>query len=187
MGREEQGVSGEVQRYVAVPRTLCFVERQGPDGPEVLLLRGAADKRLWAGQYNGVGGHVERGEDIYHAARRELVEETGLAISHLRLRAVIHIDAGAPRPGILVFVFTAWTEDGSPRASEEGSLHWVPRHQALSLHLVEDLRDLLPRLWSQPEGAPPFYGRYRYDNQDRLVMEWFTPHDEKSQEEATSP
>ena len=47
-------------------------EREPVTGePEVLLLRGAADKRLWANRYNGLGGHVEAGEDVLSAAKRE--------------------------------------------------------------------------------------------------------------------
>ena len=61
-------------RYTIIPRTLIFLIC----GKNVLLLKGALNKRLWAGLYNGVGGHIERGEDILTAAQRELQEETGL-------------------------------------------------------------------------------------------------------------
>lgn len=45
-------------RFVAYPRTLCFVQ----NGDALLLLKGAAHKRLYANRLNGVGGHVERDE-----------------------------------------------------------------------------------------------------------------------------
>lgn len=175
MGREEQGVSDGTVRYAAVPRTLCFVERLGPEGPEVLLLRGAPHKRLWPNRYNGLGGHVERGEDIYSAALRELREEAGIEVHDLRLRAVLHVDAGSPHPGVLVFVFTAVYAGGEPRPTSEGTLHWVSRGQVLGLDLVEDLRELLPRLWAHPREAPPFFARYAYDREDHWVMEWTIP------------
>jgi len=172
MGREEQGVSGGAVRYVAVPRTLCFVERPGLGEPEVLLLRGAPHKRVWPNRYNGIGGHVERGEDICSAALRELHEEAGIEVQDLRLRAVLHVDAGSPHPGVLVFVFTARYAAGEPRPTPEGTLHWVPRSRVLGLDLVEDLRELLPRLWVHPPEAPPFFGRSSYDEDNRWVMEW---------------
>jgi len=54
----DQGVNPD--RYQLIPRTLIFLTR----GESVLLLKGASHKRLWAERYNGVGGHVEQGEDI---------------------------------------------------------------------------------------------------------------------------
>ena len=64
----DQGVSSD--RYQLIPRTLIFLTR----GESVLLLKGAPNKRIWANRYNGVGGHIERGEDAHTAARRELLE-----------------------------------------------------------------------------------------------------------------
>ena len=107
MGREDQGVAVSRHRYQVIPRTLCFVTH----GDEVLLLLGGPKKRLWAGRYNGLGGHVEPGEDIYASACREVREEAGLDVQDLRLRGVVHADAGDPVAGILFFVFTADADD----------------------------------------------------------------------------
>lgn len=85
--------------YTAIPRTLVFLTR----GDEVLLLKGAPHKNLWAGKYNGLGGHIEAGENPYRAARREVREEAGLEIAGLTLRAVIHVTLPTP-PGVLLFV-----------------------------------------------------------------------------------
>jgi len=73
MGVESQGVCN--QRYSLIPRVLIFpVNESG----EVLLLEGARDKKIWAGYWNGLGGHVEQGESALNAAQRELLEESGL-------------------------------------------------------------------------------------------------------------
>ena len=66
MPSSDQGVTHD--RYTLIPRTLIFLTR----GERVLLLKGAPHKRLWANRYNGVGGHIERGEDVLTSARREL-------------------------------------------------------------------------------------------------------------------
>lgn len=161
MPKSEQGVTND--RYVIIPRTLIFLTR----GDEVLLLQGAPHKRLWANQYNGIGGHVERGEDALSAARRELMEETGLAVDELRLVGIVLINAEAWR-GIGLFVFRGEHCGGDLLESPEGSLEWVPQTQVSKLNLVEDLRTILPRILGMGRTDPPFSALYEYDENDRM-------------------
>ncbi len=120
--KSDQGidVSLKRQRYTVIPRTLVFITRD----ERVLLLRGAPTKRIWANKYNGIGGHIERDEDIYSAALREVREETGLEVDDLRLVGLINIDGDQPT-GIMLFVFTADRRSGEPIPSEEGALEWI--------------------------------------------------------------
>ena len=167
MPKSDQGieVSLKRERYTAIPRTLVFITR----GDCVLLLRGSARKRIWANKYNGIGGHIERDEDIYSAARREVIEETGLEVERLRLVGLINIDGDQPT-GILLFVFVAESQSGDPISSEEGPLEWIERDQITQVDLVEDLPVILPRALAQPIGAAPFFAHYRYTDQEQLVI-----------------
>ncbi|NBD35918.1 MAG: NUDIX domain-containing protein [Chloroflexi bacterium] len=152
MHPEAQGTQAPC--YKIIPRTLIFLTRP-PD--DVLLLQGAADKRLWAGKYNGLGGHIEPGETPRQTAVRELQEEAGLTVPDLKLRAVIHVTMPEP-PGVMLFVFVAPAPAAvSLSPSEEGTPVWVHRDALTSLPLVDDLPELLPRVLSP---GPLVFGRY---------------------------
>jgi 8-oxo-dGTP diphosphatase len=167
MSKADQGidVSLKRQRYTVIPRTLVFITRDD----RVLLLRGAPAKRIWANKYNGIGGHIERDEDVYSAAWREVREETGLEVENLRLVGLINIDGDQPT-GIMLFVFAAESRSGDPIPSEEGSLEWIARDRLAQIDLVEDLPTILPRALDLLPGAPPFFAHYHYDEQERLVI-----------------
>ena len=167
MPSSAQGVALSPGRYVLIPRVLCFITH----GREVLLLKGAPTKRIWPGKYNGVGGHVERDEDVRSAALREIREETRIRVRDLRLRGIANIDSGEPA-GIGLYVFTARAESRQTKPSSEGSLEWAPFECVTDLDLVEDLPLILPKVLAMPDDAEPFSARYYYDMQDRLVVEF---------------
>ncbi len=165
MSVQGQGADRSAQRYQVTPRTLVFITC----GQEVLLLKGAPNKRLWPGKYNGIGGHIERGESIYAAAQREIQEETGITrLDTLSLRGTITIDTGIDSPGILLFVFRGATQQREVVASEEGALEWVCWQMIPIDQMLEDLPLLLPRVLTEHLEPPIFSAHYSYDAQDQL-------------------
>lgn len=157
MNLNEQGAS--FARYAVSPRVLIFITRPG----EILLLKGAPTKRLWANRYNALGGHIERGEDVYTAAQRELYEETGITAA-LHLCGLMMIDTGA-NPGVALYLFRNLEEDapqGELLPSAEGTLHWVSTAQIESLPVLPDLPLLLPRVLAWQPGDAPFSARLTF-------------------------
>lgn len=165
MGAFDQGADATAGRWLVMPRTLCFVL----NGDDVLLMKRAAHRRVFPNRYNGVGGHVERGEEASESACREILEETGLQVRDLHLCAVNMIDAGATT-GILLFVFTAYSDNRATHASDEGTLHWVPRDRIAELDLVEDLPVLLPRILAMRKDEPPLFIHVHYNADDRIHL-----------------
>lgn len=160
---EDQGVTKD--RYMVIPRTLIFLTR----GDRVLLIKGAPDKRLWANRYNGIGGHVEIGEDLLSSARRELFEETQLEPADLMLVGIVMVDT-QETTGIGIFIFRGECLQGEGKPSKEGGLEWVELDQVDNLPLVEDLTVLLPRIFAWKKGDAPFFARSFYNDQEKICV-----------------
>ncbi len=148
-------------RYAAYPRTLVFLL----NGDDVLVIRRSMQARIFPGVFNGIGGHVERGEDVLTSAIREVREETGLELQELWLRGVISIAhsqyrdsvAGEEEPGALVFVFVGRTDRRAVAASDEGELCWVALDRLHEMQLVPDLYELLPRILARSADEGPLF------------------------------
>ena len=149
-------------RYNVVPRTLILIR----ENKMVLLQKGSATKKIWAGLYNGLGGHVERGEDLLTSAKRELCEEAGITCDDLKMVGSVMIDVDGTQ-GILMCVFSGKRPTGEIRASEEGPVEWVEEENVSSLPVVEDIPLILNLLKEQAEGQL-FFGHYSYDVSGKL-------------------
>ncbi len=162
MKNADQGIDPE--RFQVVPRTLIFVfdpERR------ILLIKGAQNKKRWAGFYNGIGGHVEPNEDILDAARRELFEETGIKDAAITLCGQIMISV-SNKTGVALFVFKGFVEENDFQSSHEGELQWISNEQINELPLVDDLQFLIPMVLEHKRGDPIFIGKYTFDQNGEL-------------------
>lgn len=90
---------------------------------EVLIGKRSADRASYPGVWDVVGGHVEEGESLEAAARRELREELGIEIEIADLVLVDTVQL--PEVELTVFATTTWL--GEPRnvaTDEHEALGW---------------------------------------------------------------
>lgn len=142
-----------------------------PDRKRVLMVhRTARPGDLHLGKYNGLGGKLERGEDVAAGMRRELDEEAGIEVHSMRLRGTISWP-GFGRNGEDWFGFLFVVDDwrGTPPASNaEGSLEWIDIDRILELPLWEGDRQFLPLVFD--EDSRVFHGVMPY--RDGRMVDW---------------
>ena len=121
--------------------TLCYIEK---DGAYLMLHRTKKLHDINAGKWIGVGGHIEADETPEECVRRETREETGLTLTALTFRGVIHFIC--PDETEEMFVYTSDKFSGELRECAEGELSWVSKEKVEELDLWEGDRIFLPLL-----------------------------------------
>lgn len=156
------------ERYMVVPRSISFIFHLD----QVLLIQVAQGRGAWSGQFNGVGGHIEQGENAQISALRELQEETGVIPDELHFCGHILIDTGSAT-GIGLFVFGGRIQQPPPlKSTPEGSPAWLRLDKLDEQPLVEDLHWLIPKVQATMSGAPPFLGLYQFTDDGTLKTTW---------------
>ena len=140
--------------------TLVYLTNQG----NVLLIK-KAPGRSHAGQWIGLGGKLEHGEDPVASAVRELREESGLTVADPKLRGTfIWIDD--VQCGI-VYIVTGTRWAGTLAESDEGALQW---HRIADLPSLEGLarhqRLFLDRILID---SPNFYSGVAVYHENEMV------------------
>ncbi len=120
---------GVVSRIVEV---VAF--RFAHDRPEYLLLRRAREERIYPGMWQIITGKVREGETAVQAARRELLEETG--VSPERFWVLPHTgtfyDPGSDAIQISPFFAAQTPGQVDPVLSaEHGEFRWLSVEEAL--------------------------------------------------------
>ena len=151
-------------RYRLIPRVLVFATR----GESVLLIKGSPTKRNWPNLYNGIGGHVEKGEDFFSAAHREFMEETGLELLSPWLCALVTIDA-TDDVGIIMTIFRGDIGEGIPHRSDEGIPEFISLEDVGNLPLDEDIPILLQKVMGTKKGIEPIHAHYHYNDGELII------------------
>jgi 8-oxo-dGTP diphosphatase/2-hydroxy-dATP diphosphatase len=100
--------------------TLTLVCREGS------ILLGMKKRGFGAGRYNGFGGKVEPGESIEEAARRELLEESGLIADSILPYGVLNFSFENEEKVLEVHIFKVEDYSGKETETEEMTVEWFP-------------------------------------------------------------
>jgi 8-oxo-dGTP diphosphatase len=148
--------------YTPILATLAYI--LSPDGRQVLLIhRNRRPEDPHFGKYNGLGGKLDRGEDVLTGVRREVREESGLECEELVLRGTISWPGfGKHGEDWFGFVFRVDRFSGPLRTDNpEGTLAWVDVDRILELPLWEGDRYFLPLVFErdgrQFHGLMPYH------------------------------
>jgi 8-oxo-dGTP diphosphatase len=155
--------------YTPILATLAYI--LSPDRRRVLLIhRNARKDDQHLGKYNGLGGKLDRDEDVIAGARREIREEAGIECTELSLRGTISWPGfGKHGEDWLGFVFLVTAFEGTPlEANPEGALEWVDVDKILDLPLWDGDRHFLPLVFDADPRA--FHGVMPY--RDGKALEW---------------
>lgn len=116
------------------------------------------------------GGHVERGETLPEAARREMAEETGVEAGEIRLWAVGEFHSSERHVIDLTFYAIEWAgrarlgsdPDAGVRPPSLAGLAWLDRSALAGAPFrPEILRKRLLRRWADPEAPFAYLGAER--------------------------
>jgi 8-oxo-dGTP diphosphatase len=133
-------MSEEARQWVAVT-VLVF------RGDRMLSMRRASSEDAAPGLWEGVSGRVRAGEDPIEAARREVVEETGLRV-RVEPRPIASYAARRGSEPMTVIVFRAEHEEGEVELSQEHEAYrWCELSELIELGVPPQLVDAARQAW----------------------------------------
>jgi 8-oxo-dGTP diphosphatase len=119
--------------------SLVYLEREGK---YLMLHRTKKEDDENRDKWIGVGGKFEEGESPEDCMRREVLEETGLAVTAFRYRGIVTFVLGERQTEYMhLFTATAWS--GEEKECDEGELAWIDRDALFDLTLWEGDRIFL--------------------------------------------
>jgi len=130
---------------------------------KILLMK----SHKWKGKYVMPGGHVELGERIENALKREVKEETGLSVYDIKFilfQEFIFVDAFWKKRHFIFLDFSCKTKSDKVKLNKEGQEYvWVNLKEVLKLPIEHYTKKTIKeytkksksRVWTQRQACPP--------------------------------
>ena len=136
----------------------CFVKK----GNKYLLLHRNPNKRIMPDIWMAPGGHREFNEGLFACARREVMEETGLQIKNIKIKAVGNAYVKDIDQEFYFHMLTADYAGGILKGNpQDGTLVWLTKTEILKLDkLLPELKKILPHILSKEENVISYTAHY---------------------------
>jgi 8-oxo-dGTP diphosphatase len=140
----------------------CYIKKDG----KYLMLHRHPTKRLMPNVWMAPGGKLEPGEGLYECTRREVLEETGLEIKNLKIKAVGTAYLEDLNQEMYFHFLTAeWLSGEVTAESDVGELVWLTPQEILNLdNLLAELTHVLPFVFDETSGIISYKARYDVGN-----------------------
>lgn len=123
----------------------CFVKK----GNRYLMLHRNPNKKIMPDVWMAPGGKREFNEGLFECARREIMEETGLKIKNLKVRAVGNAYLKDLNQELFfTFVFADYAEGKLKQNTNEGEFVWLTVKEIEKLdNLLSEIKYIMPDLF----------------------------------------
>jgi 8-oxo-dGTP diphosphatase len=148
----------------------CFVRKNG----KYLMLKRHDSKQIMPGVWMAPGGTREFAEGLFNCARREILEETGLKINNLSVRAVGTAFLKDINQEIHFHFLTADFASGKLKPETGvGKLKWLKTTEILRLdNLLSEHKHILPHVFSSDPRVVSFRCVYSKGNDlEEIIIE----------------
>ena len=113
--------------------TLCYIEK---NGNYLMMHRTKKEHDVNKDKWVGIGGHFEADESPEECLLREVLEETGLHLTHYSLRGIVTFISDKWDTEYM-FLYTADAYSGELTGCDEGTLEWIAKEAVYDLPLWE--------------------------------------------------
>lgn len=129
------------------------------------VLLGYKKRGFGAGKWNGFGGKVEDGEQIFDAARREIKEEAGIEIADLDHLGIINFQFRGNPEILEVHIFKAKKFNGEIKESDEMKPQWFDIQEIPFHSMWPDDQHWIPLFLEDRK----FRGNFLFDKSDKIL------------------
>lgn len=141
----------------------CFIRK----GDKYLMLHRHPEKKIMPDVWMAPGGHREFNEGLFEAARREVLEETGLKVKNLKLKAVGNAYLKDLDREFYFFMILADYDSGDLKQKiDDGEFVWMNKAEVLRQdNLLAELKKVLPHILSDSQEVISYKAVYEKGNE----------------------